>query len=209
MWQLHPDVEAVYACDLVPERAAEHKEKYDLAGTFTDVEEMLASDVDSVAVITQRWSHGPLVMQALEAGKLVCCAVPMAISVDEIRAIIDKVTETGLIYMMGETSYYNPAVVWARGKVAEGALGRVFYAEGDYVHDMDNGFYAAYRYSGGEDWKRTASYPPMLYPTHAMVGCSVRCRPTPRASAASASRTGAATACSTRTCRCGATTSPT
>ncbi len=170
LWQLHPDVEAVYACDVVAERAAEHKEKYDLAGTFTDVEEMLASDVDSVAVMTQRWTHGPLVMQALEAGKHVYCAVPMAISVDEIKAIIDKVTETGLIYMMGETSYYNPAVVWARGKVAEGALGRVFYAEGDYVHDMDNGFYAAYRYSGGEDWKRTASYPPMLYPTHAIGG---------------------------------------
>lgn len=170
LWQLHPDVEAVYACDVVPERAAEHKEKYDLAGTFTDVEEMLASDVDSVAVMTQRWTHGPLVMQALEAGKHVYCAVPMAISVDEIKAIVDKVTETGLIYMMGETSYYNPAVVWARGKVAEGALGRVFYAEGDYVHDMDNGFYAAYKYSGGEDWKKTASYPPMLYPTHAIGG---------------------------------------
>ncbi len=170
LWQLHPDVEEVYACDVVPERAAEHKEKYDLAGTFTDVEEMLASDVDSVAVMTQRWTHGPLVMQALEAGKHVYCAVPMAISVDEIKAIVDKVTETGLIYMMGETSYYNPAVVWARGKVAEGALGRVFYAEGDYVHDMDNGFYAAYKYSGGEDWKKTASYPPMLYPTHAIGG---------------------------------------
>lgn len=49
-------------------------------------------------------------------------------------------------------------------------LGRVFYSEGDYVHDMDNGFYAAYQYSGGENWKATASYPPMLYPTHAIGG---------------------------------------
>ncbi len=170
LWQKHPDVEAVYACDLVPERAEEHTEKYGLAGTFADVDELLASDVDSVAVMTQRWTHGELVLRALEAGKNVYSAVPMAIAVDEIKAIIDKVTETGLIYMMGETSYYNPAVVWARGKAAEGAFGRVFYAEGDYVHDMDNGFYAAYQYSGGDDWKRTASYPPMLYPTHAIGG---------------------------------------
>jgi predicted dehydrogenase len=170
LWQMHPDVEAVYACDLVPERAKEHQERYDLAGTFADVEEMLASDVDSVAVMTQRWTHGSLVLQALEAGKNVYSAVPMAITVDEIKGIIDKVTETGLIYMMGETSYYNPAVVWARDKVAEGAFGRVFYAEGDYVHDMDNGFYAAYKYSGGSDWKKTASFPPMLYPTHAIGG---------------------------------------
>ncbi|VXC59915.1 hypothetical protein ARTHRO9V_60001 [Arthrobacter sp. 9V] len=72
--------------------------------------------------------------------------------------------------MMGETSYYNPATVFARKQVAAGAFGRVFYAEGDYVHDMDLGFYAAYQYSGGDEWKRTASYPPMLYPTHSVGG---------------------------------------
>jgi predicted dehydrogenase len=170
LWQLHPDVEAVYACDVVPERAKAHQEKHELAGTFDTFEDVLASDVDSVAILTQRWSHGPLVLQALEAGKNVYSAVPMAISTDEIGAIVRKVEETGLIYMMGETSYYNPAVVWARGKIAEGELGRVFYSEGDYVHDMDNGFYAAYQYSGGDDWKKTASFPPMLYPTHAVGG---------------------------------------
>jgi predicted dehydrogenase len=72
--------------------------------------------------------------------------------------------------MMGETSYYNPATVLARQKYTEGAFGQLFYAEGDYVHDMDLGFYAAYEYSGGPDWKRTASYPPMMYPTHAIGG---------------------------------------
>jgi hypothetical protein len=35
---------------------------------------------------------------------------------------------------------------------------------------MDLGFYAAYQYSGGTDWKQTASYPPMHYPTHAIGG---------------------------------------
>ena len=170
LWQLHPDVEAVYACDLVPERAKAHQEKYGLAG--------IVRPIRGAAGLRCRLGGGddpaldprPLVLQALEAGKNVYSAVPMAITAEEIAAIIDKVAETGLIYMMGETSYYNPAVVWARDKIAEGELGRVFYAEGDYVHDMDNGFYAAYQYSGGEDWKQTASYPPMLYPTHAVGG---------------------------------------
>ncbi len=88
----------------------------------------------------------------------------------EIAAIIDAVRETGLTYMMGETSYYNPATVYARQRMAEGAFGRVFYTEGDYVHDMDLGFYDAYRYSGGDDWRSTASFPPMHYPTHAIGG---------------------------------------
>ena len=109
-------------------------------------------------------------VQALRAGKHVYSAVPMAITAAEIAAIIDAVKETGLTYMMGETSHYNPATVYARNKIAEGAFGRLFYAEGDYVHDMDLGFYDAYQYSGGEDWKATASYPPLLYPTHSVGG---------------------------------------
>ncbi len=94
----------------------------------------------------------------------------MAITTEEIAAIIDAVKATGLTYMMGETSEYNPATVHARNQIAEGAFGRLFYAEGDYVHDMDLGFYEAYQYSGGENWKATASYPPLLYPTHAVGG---------------------------------------
>jgi len=32
------------------------------------------------------------------------------------------------------------------------------------------GFYDAYKYSGGERWKETASVPPMLYSTHSVGG---------------------------------------
>ena len=108
--------------------------------------------------------------RALRAGKHVYSAVPMAVSEEEIARIIDAVRETGLVYMMGETSYYNPATVYARKQHAAGSFGRIFYTEGDYVHDMDLGFYDAYQYSGGDRWKETASYPPMLYPTHAIGG---------------------------------------
>ena len=129
---------------------------------------MLESDVDAVAIFTQRWLHGEMAIRALEAGKHVYSTVPMAIEADQIARIIELVKETGLTYMMGETSFYYPSSVYCRQRLAAGDFGRVFYAEGDYVHDMDLGFYAAYQYSGGEDWKKTASFPPMLYPTHAV-----------------------------------------
>lgn len=171
LFHSHPDVSDVWVTDLHAERADRLVRDQRLAGTFGSFEEMLGSPaIDAVAIFTQRWTHGPLVVQALRAGKHVYSAVPMAISVDEIGAILDAVQETGLVYMMGETSYYNPATVLARTRAREGAFGRLFYAEGDYVHDMDLGFYDAYRYSGGDDWERTASYPPLLYPTHSVGG---------------------------------------
>lgn len=170
LFKLHPGVSAVYAVDELSERAAAAQERWGLDGVKGSFEELLESDVDAVAIFTQRWTHGPLVERALRAGKHVYSAVPMAISEEEIARIIEAVRETKLVYAMGETSYYNPATVFARQQHAAGKFGRIFYTEGDYVHDMDLGFYEAYQYSGGEHWKETASYPPMLYPTHAIGG---------------------------------------
>lgn len=170
LFKLHPGVSAVYVVDELPERATAAQERWGLDGVLGSFEELLESDVDAVAIFTQRWTHGPLVERALRAGKHVYSAVPMAISEAEIERIIQAVRDTKLVYAMGETSYYNPATVFARQQHAAGKFGRIFYTEGDYVHDMDLGFYEAYQYSGGERWKETASYPPMLYPTHAIGG---------------------------------------
>ncbi|MDQ0730876.1 Gfo/Idh/MocA family protein [Arthrobacter sp. B1I2] len=170
LFNLHPGVSAVHVVDELPERADAAVRQFGLAGTVRDFDALLASDIDAVGLFTQRWTHGPLVERALRSGKHVYSAVPMAVTEDEIARIIEAVRDTGLTYMMGETSYYNPATVYARREHAAGRFGRIFYAEGDYVHDMDLGFYDAYRFSGGERWKETASYPPMLYPTHAVGG---------------------------------------
>lgn len=170
LFKLHPGVASVVVTDVLAERATELNESEHLDGVVESFDALLTSDVDAVAIFTQRWTHGPLVVAALRAGKHVYSAVPMAISSEEIAEIILAVRETGLTYMMGETSYYNPATIYARDKFATSQFGRVFYAEGDYVHDMDLGFYAAYQYSGGTEWKSTASYPPMLYPTHSIGG---------------------------------------
>ena len=94
----------------------------------------------------------------------------MGISVDEIGAIVNAVATSRLTYMMGETSFYYPAAIFCRQRMRAGEFGSFVYGEGEYLHDMDHGFYEAYRYSGGEAWKATASFPPMFYPTHSVSG---------------------------------------
>src|SRR6476660_2071113 len=85
LFHLHPGVTKVYATDVIAERADDLVARHDLAGTFASFDEVLASpEIDAVAIFTQRWSHGPLVVQALRAGKHVYSAVPMAISAEEI-----------------------------------------------------------------------------------------------------------------------------
>ena len=114
LFRLHPEVGDIYVTDLLPERSADLAAREGLTRTAPSFEALLESDVDAIALFTQRWTHGPLAVRALRAGKHVYSAVPMAVSVEEVAVIIEAVRDTGLVYMMGETSYYNPATVYAR-----------------------------------------------------------------------------------------------
>jgi predicted dehydrogenase len=165
LFQAHPDVDEVYISDLLTDKMAEQAAKFGVTKTFPSLDELCKSDCDAIALFTQRWKHGPQAVQALKAGKHVYSAVPAAISLEEIEELVKTVEETGLIYMLAETSYYRAQTTFCRDAFAAGKFGKFVYGEGQYHHDMAH-FYRAYYRSNGEDWQRYASFPPMLYPTH-------------------------------------------
>jgi predicted dehydrogenase len=71
--------------------------------------------------------------------------------------------------MLLETSHYYPSAIYCRERFREGDFGAFVYGEGSYLHDMSHGFYDAFRRAGSDDWKRDASFPPLLYPTHSIA----------------------------------------
>ena len=91
LFKLHPYVEKVYCCDIVKERAEKYSEKFEveIIESFEDV--IARNDINTVAIFTQRHIHGDLASRALRAGKNVYSAVPMAISVEDCKKIIDAV----------------------------------------------------------------------------------------------------------------------
>ncbi len=165
LFKAHPAVDEVVVNDVLPERAEERAAEFGISTVHGSLDDLCASDVDAVAIMTQRQLHGPQSLKALKAGKHVYSAVPVGQTLDEVKAIVDAVEETGLIYMMGETSYYYPSTIYCRNRFRAGDFGDVVYAEGQYIHDMDH-FYQSFRRSGGDDWKKVAGLPPMHYPTH-------------------------------------------
>ena len=166
LFKAHPQVRGVSIAELIPERRRKEAEAAGVTETYATLEELLASDCDAVAIFTQRWMHAQQAIAALKAGKHVYSSVPAGMSVEEIGELVETVKRTGLTYMLGETSYYYPSTLFCREMWRQGRFGRFVYGEGEYMHDMSHGFYQAYQYSGGPDWKRTAGVPPMLYPTH-------------------------------------------
>ncbi len=168
LFKAHPGVSAVVIADLLPERLQYARDLYGALPAVNTLDELLASEVDAIALFTQRWMHAPQAIQALRAGKHVYSAVPAAITVEEMEQLIDAVKTTGQMYMVGETSYYYPAAIYCRERFRNGDFGKFVYGEAEYMHDMSHGFYEAYMWSNGDAWKRFASFPPMLYPTHSV-----------------------------------------
>lgn len=165
LFKAHPSVEKVYVCDLIPERAKDYSEKFDVE-IIPSFEEAIASDkINSVAIFTQRYTHGDLVIAALKAGKNVYSAVPCSISVEKIMEIERLVRETRLVYSMGETGAYRAATVFCRREFRKGTFGKFVWGEAQYNHDID-AMEEPFRYTEGENYKRFAGIPPFFYPTH-------------------------------------------
>ncbi len=196
LFKSHPLVSRIALCDREPERIKQFaddpffKDKFNPRDTFDSLDAICRSDLDALAIITQPWLHAPQCVQAMEAGKHVYSAVPI-ISVpddDEILDWCDRLVQTcnktGLSYMLGETTYYHPEAMFCRRKAREGAFGDFVYAEGEYIHDVDNACSLRevtkmrLASKAGQEWikinenyaKRNLLHAPMHYPTHSTSG---------------------------------------
>lgn len=168
LFKAHPMVADVYLAERMEERRESTSKKFCLATTFDDFEDLLKSNVDAVGIFSQRWTHAPLAIKAMRAGKHVFSAVPAAITLEELEELIATVKETGQLYILGETSYYGAETVFCRKQYRKRTFGRFVYAESSYCHDMEHGFYPPYQVANGSEWRQFASFPPMLYPTHSV-----------------------------------------
>ena len=168
LFQAHPFVEEVALVELNAERRASIAAKFSIKQTFVSLSELWNSDFNAVAIFTPRWTHAQIALEAIENGRHVYTAVPMGITESEISQLVQASSKTKLTYFMAETSFYYPAAVFSRRKFADGEMGKFVYGEGEYLHDMSHGFSDAYAANGGDDWKSSASFPPMLYATHSV-----------------------------------------
>jgi predicted dehydrogenase len=166
LFKAHPLVDRLALSDLDAAKLQAASRRFEVEETYPSLDAVCESDVDAVVLMTQNWLHGPQAVQALQAGKHVYSAVPTGITVEEIAGLVRTVEATGRIYMLGETSYYYPAVIYCRQRFAAGDFGRIVYGEAEYYHDWSHGLYRVAQLRGGERWREFAGKPPMHYATH-------------------------------------------
>ncbi len=162
-WHEHPDCEVVAVSDLRPERRAHLPKTYKCENAYESLEELVKDpDIDAVGVYTDAPLHVQHTIECMKHGKHVISAVPACVgSVEEAEKLRAIVEETGLTYMMCETSYYQQWTISARKFYEEGKFGEMFYCQSEYQHDgLDSLFFE----NGKPTWRH--GFAPMHYPTH-------------------------------------------
>jgi predicted dehydrogenase len=101
-----------------------------------DLDEVLARpDIDAVAVATPAVTHASIGLKAIDAGKDVMMEKPMALTVADGRALVNRAAERKRILQVGHLLEYHPAVVVLRQWLAAGRIGRILR-----VHSHRMGF---------------------------------------------------------------------
>jgi predicted dehydrogenase len=155
IYEKHPNANMYAICQRTKSKLDEIGNAFGIEKRYTDFEALLKDpNVDAVHINSPIHNHASQSLAALRAGKHVACTVPMATTVDECRAIVEAVKETGLTYMMMETVLYSREFLFVKEMYDKGEMGRIQFLRASHQQEM--GAWPGY-------WE---GLPPMHYATH-------------------------------------------
>ena len=137
--------ELVAVCDKVPEKAERTAAKYNCRA-YTDYVEMLdREELDVVHVCLPHYLHAPVAIECMRRGKHVITEKPMAISVQDARAMMDAAKEYGVKLACIFQNRFNAGTQLVRNMFLKGELGKIKGAKcfvtwkrtGAYYSDSD------------------------------------------------------------------------
>ena len=90
-----------------------------------DIDAAFADGIDAVAIAAPAVDHARLAMRALEAGKPVFVEKPVALELEDARAVAALAQARGLTLMVGHLLQYHPAFITLKAMVAAGEIGEL------------------------------------------------------------------------------------
>jgi inositol 2-dehydrogenase len=98
---------------------------FDVPHAYATAEELIADpEVEAVVIVSPTHTHRDVVIAATQARKPTFCEKPLALTLDECRAIEAGVAKSGSFFQMGFMRRFDPGYAAAKQKIADGAIGR-------------------------------------------------------------------------------------
>ncbi len=133
----NPHVRIHALCDLNLAALKRDFSQFGATNIYSDYEEMLSqSELDAIILGTPMPFHASQAIKALGYGIHVLCEVTAAVSLQECRDLVEAQRQSDACYMLAENYVYTKSNVLIRALVHEGLFGTVYYAEGEYIHDL-------------------------------------------------------------------------
>jgi len=133
-YQKCADAEMVAVCDTDKERAEAFAKEMNIPQVFTDYKEMLKkADIEGVSVCLPNFLHGPVTVDALNAGKNVICEKPLAHTVKDGVKMVETAKKNKKILALGFHQRFRGETLALKKFIDEGALGNVYYAKAAYL----------------------------------------------------------------------------
>jgi len=120
---------AVAVADVNPEAARKLADKAGAGKVYADYHKLLADpEVDAVYIATPPFLHRPMTLDALRAGKHVCCEKPFFLTQAEVREVIAAQKAAPQLKVTCCSSRYQDSATARRARqmIAQGELGKVY-----------------------------------------------------------------------------------
>jgi predicted dehydrogenase len=144
-YDLPYNVRRMLLCGRDPVQLAATADRWGWESTATDWRAAIdRRDIDAVDIALPNHLHAEAAIAAAQAGKIVLCEKPMALSLDDAKAMTDAAR--GVPTMVWFNYRRVPAIAYARALIEAGRLGTIFHYD------------AAYRQQWGPDRSRDGTW---------------------------------------------------
>ena len=132
----HEQARLVAICDVDEEKLREAGEKMEIDARYTDYRELLKHPgLDAVIIVTPDQLHREMIEAALAANLHVLCEKPIAITREDVTAIVKAGKSTDRKLMVGQICRFTPGFMKAKELIDEGKIGELYFVESEYAHD--------------------------------------------------------------------------
>ena len=121
-----PQADVTAVCTRRPDRLREVADKYGIAKTYTDYQDLLADDeIEMVTIVTHVGDHLQPTLDAIAAGKHVFLEKPMADTVEACDQILDALRASTKAFMVGHVCRFDTSYALAKEAIEQGQLGAI------------------------------------------------------------------------------------
>jgi predicted dehydrogenase len=135
---LCPNAKVVALCDTNAAVLDRAKTQTGLSAAFADYHDVIKHPgVDAVVIATPNFTHAPITLAAVAAGKHVLCEKPIAMNLAEAKQMLAAAEAARVVHMTAFTYRFVPAMRYMHHLVKSGAIGQPYHFRAQRFQDWE------------------------------------------------------------------------